>query len=64
MKLLTTGIDLLSVTGIITEKGSGKKDGSSIADSAIGTSRYSVVTGATFTEISQFSEVRSQYTEL
>jgi hypothetical protein len=57
---LIPGIDLLSVIGDIdiTEKGSGKKGGSSSADSAIGTSRHSVVTGATFTGMSQFSEVR------
>ena len=42
----------------ITGRGRGKKGGSSFADSAIGTSRHSVVTGATFTGISQFSEVR------
>jgi hypothetical protein len=42
----------------ITEKGGGKKDGSSCADSAIGTSRRSVVTGTTFIGMSQFSEVR------
>jgi hypothetical protein len=42
----------------ITEKGRGKKGGSSFADSGIGTSRRSVTTGATFTGMSQFSEVR------
>ena len=42
----------------ITGRGRGKKDGSSSADSAIGTSRQSVATGATFTGTSQFSEVR------
>jgi hypothetical protein len=62
VKLLIPGIDLLSVLGAtdITEKGSGKKGGSSLADSAIGTSRHSVTTRATFTGISQLSEVRWQ----
>jgi hypothetical protein len=57
---LIPGSDLLSVlSGVdITEKGRGKKGGSSFADSGIGTSGHSVVTGATFTGISQFSEVR------
>jgi hypothetical protein len=53
-------IDLLSMVGgvDVTEKGSGKKGGSSFADSGIGTSRRSATTGATFTGMSQFSEVR------
>ena len=56
---LIPGSDLLSVVGgDVTGRGRGKKRGSSSADSAIGTSRHSVATGATFTGISQFSEVR------
>ena len=60
LKLLIPGIDLLSVVGVvdITDRGRGKKGGSSSADSAIGTSRHSIDTGATVTGISQFSEVR------
>ena len=60
MKFLIPGIDFLSVVGgvDITGRGRGKKGGSSFADSAIGTSRHSVATGATFSGISQFSEVR------
>ena len=62
LKLLIPGIDLLSVVGgiDITGRGRGKEGGSSFADSAIGTSRHSTSVGteATFTGISQFSEVR------
>ena len=60
LQLLIPGTDLLSMVGgvDITGRGRGKKGGSSSADSAIGTSRHSVATGATFTGISQFSEVR------
>jgi hypothetical protein len=60
LKFFIPDIDLLSVVGAvdITEKGRGKKGGSSFADSGIGTSRRSVTTGATFTGMSQFSEVR------
>ena len=60
LKLLIPGIHLLSVLGgvDITGRGRGKKGGSSFADSAIGTSRHSVASGATLTGISQFSEVR------
>ena len=62
LKLLIPGTDLLSVVGEvdITGRGRGKKGGSSSADSAIGTSKHSVVTGsgATVTGISQLSEVR------
>ena len=47
----------MSVSGVITEKGGG---GSSVFDSAIGTSRHSIVTRATVTGISQFSEVSGQ----
>ena len=39
----------------------GKRDDFSIADSALGTyTRLSIVTGATFAGLSQFSEVRHQ----
>jgi hypothetical protein len=59
-ELFILGVDLLSVVGgvDITDKGSGKKGGSSFADSAISTSKRSIVTGATFTGMTQFSEVR------
>jgi hypothetical protein len=59
---LIPGIDLLSVVGgvDITETGGEKKGGSSFTNSAIGTSKRSTVTGATFTGMSQFSEVRRQ----
>jgi hypothetical protein len=55
--LYIPGIDLLSMVGGI-ETGREKKGGSSFADSGIGTCRRSVTTGATFTGMSQFSEVR------
>ena len=57
LKLLIPGTDLLLVVSGVDITGR-EKDGSSSADSAIGTSRHSVATGATFTGMSQFSEVR------
>ena len=63
--LMITGTDLLSVIGGLAEKGNGKRDGSSVADSAFGTyTRHSSITGATFAGVSQFSEVRQLCVEV
>ena len=62
---MITGTDPLSVIGGLAEKGNGKRDGSSVADSAFGTyTRHSSITGASVTGVSQFSEVRQLWVEI
>ena len=53
----------MSVMIDVNVKDKGKNEGSLVADSALGTfTRGSIVTGATFTRGSQFSEVRHNWT--
>ena len=62
---MITGTDLLSVIGGLAEKRNGKRGDSSVADSAFGTyTRHSSITGASFTGVSQFSEVRQLCVEV